>query len=464
MDILTRFQKDLKQNKMIVKSDRVLVAFSGGKDSVCLLFLLHACSKEFGFEIAACHVHHGIRGQEADEDLSFCKFFCKQRDIPFYSEIVDAPGFGKENGLGLEEAGRILRYRILEQIAEKEGFNKIATAHTASDQAETVLFHLVRGSGFYGMSGIPQQRGKLIRPLLAFYQDEILDFLDTLHLSFKEDSSNRDTLYSRNRLRGNVIPELKKINPSAEKALVRFANIANEQSELIKFSCNCWENENKIKATSGKVSLSAISELASKPEMSPVLYEIFSRMASKEKIVIDYQHFKSLSALLKQPETGKIIEISNGFVFQISSEELVFKKNEKKPAGIDYQVKLQIGANTLPIPETFIYISDKKQGKVENINKNLLIIHAAFDKIEGNLFARNRKDGDVVQIDAMTKKVKKLFQEAKIPQEVRDRIPIVCDDVGIVWIPYVGLSDRIRESDRDEFFTMTIQSSYLPEA
>ena len=462
MTLLSRFQKEIETNKLISKSDRILAAFSGGKDSVCLLFLLQSVRERFGFDLGACHVHHGIRGKEADEDLEFCKIFCEKYKIPFYSEMLDVPAFCKERSLGLEEGARQLRYEALDRFAASQNYNKIATAHSASDQAETVLLHLIRGSGFHGSCGIPSIRGNIIRPLLRFHENEIYDFLKSNNLPSRTDSTNKDTDFARNRMRSKIIPETEKINPSAEKALVRFSVIAKEQSDLVSFLCDRWETENEIDCSTGSVPLKPLCALASVPEMKPVFKEALSRMALKEKIVIDFQHFKMLCSLLNQPTEGKIIEISNGFSFAVEKESLIFRKNEPMESHIDYQVNLSVGENKIPVGNTVLVLSDKRGGKVVNVNKKLLIIHLASDKIEGDLFARNRKEGDAICVDGMTKSIKKLFQEAKVPARLRKDLPIVCDRSGIVWIPYVGLCDRVRKSDDDQIITLSLRSDYFP--
>ncbi len=461
MDFEKRFLAHLQKSRLIETNDRILVAFSGGKDSLCLLALLQYFSKEMDFSVGACHIHHGIRGKEADEDLLFCEDFCKKQNIPFFKKKVDVPAFAAKEGVGLEEGARILRYRALEETANKEGYHKIATAHTASDQAETVLFRMIRGSGFSGAKGMLSARGNLIRPLLPFYTEEIVSFLDENKLLFKVDSTNCDILFSRNRIRKNILSEMKKINPSVESALVRFGTLSLWQDEMTRELCDLWEKKEGIFPESGKIPLSSIRPLIKKQSGYPLLYEIFSRMAKKEKIVIDFERFAALLKLINQENEGKLIEICNGFCFLIEKDQLVFFKNDKKPCRILYQVKLHFGENFLKEANAHLTISDKRSGKVENINKNLLIIHAAFDKIEGSLFARNLQPGDKVSIGKMTRSVKKLLGEAGIGAKDRPYVPLICDDKGIVWIPFVGLCDRVRESDTDEIFTMTLKSEAL---
>ncbi|MBR5295763.1 MAG: tRNA lysidine(34) synthetase TilS, partial [Clostridia bacterium] len=461
MSLSQKFSEHVQKKKLIEKNDRILVAFSGGKDSLCLLSLLKQISEKFNFSVGACHVHHNIRGKEADLDLDFCKKICSEQNIPFFEMHVDVPSFAKEKGLGLEEGARILRYDALESVADKENYNKIATAHTASDQAETVLFRIIRGSGFSGTSGIPSKRDRIIRPLLPFFTEEILCFLEENALPFKEDSTNSDILYSRNRIRKEIIPQLKQINPSAEDALVRFSFLSAWQEEMIQDICDCLEEKENISPESQKVPLSSLLPLAAKTSGYPLLYEILSRMAKNEKIVIDFERFTALIGLINCANEGKIIEISNGYCFTVEKQNLIFFKNDEKISGIEYEKKLTLGENDLSPLRALLTLSDKRRGKVENINKKLLIIHAAFDKIEGDLFARNLRYGDKIAIGQMTRSVKKLLGEAGISAKDRSNVPMICDAKGIIWIPFVGLCDRVRHSETDEIFTLTLHSKDL---
>ncbi len=461
MDLIQTFKEIQDEKNLIQKNDRILVAFSGGKDSLCLLFLLHKLKEHFGIEIAACHIHHMIRGEEADRDAVFCENFCKELQIDFFLEKADVPGFCREQKLGLEEGARLMRYRLLDEIASKNSFHKIATAHTAADQAETVLFRLVRGSGAIGTAGIPEERGRIIRPLLEFSTEEILRFLSENSLSFIKDSTNDDILYARNRIRNRILPEIKEINPKAEDALVRFAKLSGLQQKLVEKLADQWEKENRISSSDPKLPLSALKKLAEDEADFPILYEVLSRKAKNEKIVIDFERFTALCSLLFHPKEGKIIEIQNGFSFSIRSDFLIFEKNETEPDRILYQVGIHEGKNSIPPLGLEFHLSDKTRGKVENINKKLLKIQAASDRIEGELFVRNWNDGDTIRINQMTKSIKKLFQEAGIPKEYRHRIPLCCDEKGIVWIPFVGLCDRLRDPEAQEVVTFSLSGDYL---
>jgi tRNA(Ile)-lysidine synthase len=461
MNLISSFQQNCKEKKLIQKNDRILVAFSGGKDSLCLLSLLHRLKNEFGIEVAACHVHHKIRSFEADRDADFCAEYCKKMEIPFLLEIADVPSFCKKEKFGLEEGARLLRYALLEQAAKKIACNKIATAHTLSDQAETVLFRLVRGSGTLGASGIPERRGAIIRPLLPFSSEEILDYLEKEGLLFIEDSSNSDILFTRNRIRNQILPELKKINPKAEKALDRFAAMARWSQKMAESAADQWQKEHSADSLSNALPLMPLKKLAQNEADFPLLYELLSRMAKKEKIVIDFERFLALTSLLFEPIEGKIIEIQNGFCFRVSSNFLHFEKNDCEYKSILYQVKIQPGNNPIPACGANFFLSDKRRGKVENVNKKLLKILAASDRIEGDLFVRNWKSGDTIRLNQMTKSVKKLFQEAGIPKEYRHRIPLCCDEKGILWIPFIGLCDRARDPEALEVVTFSLSGDCL---
>ena len=198
---------------MLPRGSKVLCAVSGGADSICLLHLLHSLSAEGGFQVAAAHYHHGMRGEAADADAAFVEHFCKERNIPCVVERGDVYGEAARRGLGVEETGRELRYEFLRRTAEQLGCDRIATAHNADDNLETLLLHLTRGAGLHGLAGIPPRRGDLVRPLLTTPRADIEAYLEEHHLAHVEDCTNTDERYARNRLRRQVIPVLRELNP-----------------------------------------------------------------------------------------------------------------------------------------------------------------------------------------------------------------------------------------------------------
>lgn len=214
------------------KGGVILCAVSGGRDSVCLLHYLHAISAQCGFSVAAGHYNHHMR-PTAQRDEDFVRNLCAELNVPFYTDGSDVCAAAKERRLGVEETGRQLRYAFLEQLADRIGAAKIATAHHREDQAETVLLQLLRGTGPEGLGGIPPVRGRLIRPLLQTSRQEIEDYLDAHGLSHVEDETNESLAFARNRLRKTVMPELEKIHPALRQNIARTAQIVRKENAYL---------------------------------------------------------------------------------------------------------------------------------------------------------------------------------------------------------------------------------------
>ena len=456
MDLSQRFYDFLKTENMIAPGERVLMALSGGKDSVCLAHLLVKFREKHSFSLAACHIHHGIRGEEADRDALFCKSFCEKLSIPLFIEYCDVPDFCKENKVGLEEGARMERYRLLSEVARREGFHKIATAHSASDQAETILFRLIRGTGFSGAKGILPQRENIIRPLLSFSSGEIEAFLKSHQIPFTQDSSNSDTIYSRNLIRKEIFPLMEKINPRAEDALNRFGEMSAWHNKMLEKLWKKTESENRFLADEGFIPLKVAVALAQSEADFPILFYGLTKLAKKHNISIDFVHFKAILSLLNYPKSGKIIEISNGFCFEILKDHLIFQKNESQALGIEYQIELCDGENPLPFSLGKIRLCQTESGSAENINKKSLIIKLDFDKISGRLQARNLRPGDRILMYGMHKSIKKMLCDNGIPKEYRQKIPIVFDDEEIVWVPFLGLCDKVRNETPKKVATLSL--------
>ena len=219
----------IKRFSLLEKGDVVTVALSGGADSVSLLYALLAVSDELGITVNAAHLNHSIRGEEAERDQQFVTNLCKKLKVELFCEKRDVPAFAKENGLSLELAARKVRYEFLEGVAQ----GKVATAHTASDNLETMIFNLARGTSLKGLSGIPVKRGIYIRPLILCTRQNVEDYCKENEISFVTDSTNLSDDYSRNKIRHNVIPVLKEINCAAEESALRTSfGIAEDISYL----------------------------------------------------------------------------------------------------------------------------------------------------------------------------------------------------------------------------------------
>ncbi len=228
--LMLEIKRYIGANQLICPGDGVVVGLSGGPDSVFLLYALHTLQARLGFTLRAVHVHHGIRGAEADRDEAFSAELCAKLTVPFQAVHVAAPEYAAQHGLSLEEAARILRYEALETARQQMGTPSawIAVAHHLDDQAETVLHNLVRGAGLRGLAGMENRRNHVIRPLLSIKREDILKWLEQNNIPYVTDSTNADPHYTRNRIRSTVLPELRAINPEASAHIAHSAALLRE--------------------------------------------------------------------------------------------------------------------------------------------------------------------------------------------------------------------------------------------
>jgi len=219
----------IADEKLIQRNDKILIGFSGGADSVFLLSFLKKFQKKFNLSLIAVHLNHNLRGEEADEDESFCRKFCADLNIPIIIKKKNVKSFAKKNKLSLEEAGREIRYKLFSDVAKKENCTKIATAHHQSDNTETVLLNLIKGCSLNGAAGIPAFRQNIIRPLLGITKDEIVSYLKNKKILFRIDSSNEQNDFQRNYLRNKIVKNLKEeINPKLDEKIFNFSSTVIE--------------------------------------------------------------------------------------------------------------------------------------------------------------------------------------------------------------------------------------------
>ena len=287
----------LQKEGVLAKKAGLLVALSGGADSVLLTLALRALSGVHGFLLEAVHVNHGIRGEDAMADESFCAAFCKENGISMHLVREDVPALAKANGMGIEEAAREVRYRAFDRLLlENPRLCYVAVAHNATDNVETVLFHMARGCGLSGVCGIPEKRDRILRPLLAVDKATVLEVLSEQQIAYMEDKTNRDTVYRRNLIRHAVLPHLRQINPSLEERVSTMCAHLREDLSFIEQSAQAWYRQH---ADQSSVSLSAFSELP-KALARRVAVLLYTQAGGKE--MLESVH---TDALLSSLETGK---------------------------------------------------------------------------------------------------------------------------------------------------------------
>lgn len=422
----------------------VLVALSGGSDSSVLLFLLDEYRKKRNISLFAAHVNHMIRGDEALRDRDFCVALCKKLGVPLFVENVDVPALAKESGKGVEECARDVRYDFFDSLMRENGIQTLAVAHNADDNLETVIFNMLRGAGTKGLSGIPPKRrfscGTLVRPLIYAKKSEIVDFARANGIDFVTDSTNSDTDYTRNRIRGKIVPLMREISPSPEDAAARLSAALRADERFIE---KCADELMRRENIASNAPLSLLRTLD-----DALFFRVISGMCPSG---LEYTHINDIKELVESGKNGARLSLPGRMCAVIDSGRLAFlpedalaKKEAKKSFGYD----LYEGANKIPECNITINVTKSSQNS-EIIYKNF--IHAALPsaKIKGQLYVRSREDGDRYTFCGMTRKVKKLLSEKKIPVSLRDLIPVVCDDEGILWIPGFPPRERPEKNDAD---------------
>lgn len=420
----------IKRYNMLENCDRIVVGLSGGADSVCLLSVLNSLKAEYGFSLVAAHINHGIRGAEAQRDEESCKKLCESLDVPLEILHADIPTLSKQQGIGEEECGRIVRYDFFRSLAGERG--KIATAHNLNDNAETLLLNLVRGAGSKGACGIPPVRDNIIRPLIETDRKSIEKYCEENELQYVTDSTNLECEYSRNKIRIKVLPTLCEINQNAVGALSGFASRMREQEAFLESVVNekysqCVKNSELYEAE-----FSALDIFLKKRIAGRFLSEL-SHGEVEAKHIDDFLRFVGSGKALVTASATEIV----------SRDGKIFKKPEQaEQFSVDFS--LDDKAVNLPFCEISIEKYDIKD--LQNLNKDILDNLIDCDKISNTLILRSRKDGDKFTFSKrrVTKTVKKLFNEDKIPPEVRNRMVILDSDGEVVWLSGYGTNKKFR--------------------
>ncbi len=413
----------MQTNRILMRDEKILVALSGGPDSVFLLHFYAEIAREYGLHIEAFHLNHMIR-TSAGRDESFALSLCKELGIVCYVYRSDVRAISKHQGISLEEAGREERYRIMSELVKRHKFDKVATAHQMDDNAETVLMHLTRGTGLKGLAGIPVRRGELIRPLLCVSRQELMTHIDANHWDYCIDETNAEETYFRNRIRAEMMPFFTQENPSFARAVLQTAEIT---AEADRFFTSCAEQIALHKCESNVNA--RYKEIAA---LAPIVQVyVFLRMMCALKgnaKNFSYTQSKKLSALIAdQQNTVWSCDVS-GAVFRRQYEALICEL--ETPSGkmvfFEYPVSSE---GIFLFPELKCTIEIKPAKKMQKNANNRYIKLIDYDKIKHNLYVRNKKEGDFFYPLGMDgkKSIKKYLIDKKIERFRRDRILLLCD-------------------------------------
>ena len=438
----------MKQHNMLVPGEHILIGFSGGADSVCLFYILQALAKEYKLKLTAVHVEHGIRGQEALEDAEFVEELCIKEGIDCYVEHVSIPTIVKETGLSEEEAGRKVRYECFDQIAKQVGADKIAVAHHKNDVAETMLFHLCRGTGLAGLCALSPVRGKLIRPLLAVDREEIESFLRNENITYRTDRTNEETEYTRNYLRKEVLPLLLRINPKAVEHMAQ----ASMLLEGVKDVVGGVVQEASVKYVEKQdESIFVKKDLFAREceyTVTGVLHNVIEELAGSKKD-IHYKHVNSV-AQLRDMQVGKKINLPYHLVAEKEYDGVRILKDVtevvKEDASEEMEIILNIPGQTMLWDGRSVHtrvFSAKDVKDIKNFPDNAYTKWFDYDIIDEYISMRYRRSGDYMVIDAAggTKKMKDLFINEKIPQKERDRVLLFLNGQQVLWAENVRMGE-----------------------
>jgi tRNA(Ile)-lysidine synthase len=443
---------------MFDENDKVIVAVSGGPDSICLLHILYVLHKKLNIALVAAHVNHCLRGSEADEDESYVRNFCRNLGIGFRSLKIDINNVAREKNISCESAGREERYKFFKKLKSELGAQKIAIAHNANDQAETILMRVIRGTGLDGLTGIrPVRDDVFVRPLIHTTRAEIERYCDKNGLQPRIDKTNFQNVFSRNKIRLELIPYIRKnFNENIIEVLNRFSDtikIDNDYLEYIsreKFKKYC-----DIKPE--KVIISKEAFLEQKAILTRIIRFSLRSVAGSLK---DFERIHIFNVIkIQKHHTGKELMLPNNILAVNSYGNMIIRKNSIKTSmSCLKQYKLKIGCNCISDVNSKIYLNLTNKRSYLHSGQNKFIQYFDYDKIQGDIILRNRKKGDRIIPLGMTgnKKLKNLFIDLKIPREERDNVPLICFGDKVGWVVGYRISELFKV-DRNSKIILAIE-------
>lgn len=439
---------------LLAPGNRIVAGISGGADSLCLLRMLCDMRKKMGIFVTAVHVHHGIRGREADEDLAYVRQLCSEWNVPLREFFVCIPELAKKLHLSEEEAGRQERYRIFEEVWNETGSDRIAVAHHMDDLAETVLMNMLRGSGVRGISGIPAKRGHIVRPLLCLRRGEIEAWLKERGIAWRTDSTNQEDAYFRNRVRNRLLPDLSM--QYNEKAVEHIAQLAREMRRVDDYFTDMANGLLKPGGAEGGLHFPVQTELENPVQMREAILDILSEdgvripavlLRSNPAVLAPYlvrcglerlgtglkdigrTHIDALLELSQKDGCG-ILSLPGGVLAHAEYGDIFLQKVSNRQRSPGFCLNMRI----------FLWDKNKKVPQSGCIN------WFDYGKIKETVQLRNRAAGDMICVErsGRYKKLKDYLIDQKIPARVRDRWPVFAVQNRILWIPGCRMGEDFR--------------------
>jgi tRNA(Ile)-lysidine synthase len=468
MDLIGKVEQGGASAGLFAAGDGMVVAVSGGPDSVALLHLLHTLSAKWHWRLTAAHVNHGFRGEESDREAEFVAELCRRLGIPLETGVVDAPAFIRETGRNSQDAARKLRYDFLLETARQAGASKVALAHHADDQAETVLMRVLRGTGPSGLAGIPASRRmknvELIRPLLRIYKEELIGYCAEAGLSYCFDSSNAKRTYTRNRVRLDALPFLQQFNPRLPEALNRLIQMMEAEDAYLLHETEKAFRRIAVSEGSGySFSRTAFAglHLALQRRLIKLILNYLSSGTESGDASGFVQTELIRSAALQEQPPNLTLDAGGGVVFRREYDRLFIAAGAPETDNSYYYI---VGAEDgdLFILEAGIKLQYRIAEGTGDLPVGLSNDTVVFDleKVRFPVAVRTRQEGDRIRIPGLngSKKVKDIYIDEKVPPRLRNQLPVVVDAEGqILWLPgYRRSVHSVVTEKTKRYFCMTI--------
>jgi len=447
----------IRRHSMLEHGDKVLVAVSGGPDSVALLHALRSVRDELGIGLHVAHLNHSFRGRESDLDAEYVRALAANLSLDCTVEKIDVPQIQRSLRLSPEEAARLVRYEFLERVAADVHADRIALAHTADDQVETVLLNVLRGAGLDGLAGMPPVRGRIIRPLIAIRRSEVENYVESAaaDLHPRVDITNLLPMYTRNRLRLELLPLLRReFNPEIDAAILRLAELAREDTAYLNMGSKEALSRVTISREEGAISLDPSGVLSCPLAIRRRLIREAVRAVRGELADIGFAHVEELLRLLGAGADFKY-ELPGGTFVERTRRGLAFLSSRPLELPIIYCYELSVPGKTR-VPEIEATIeAEVSLTPLEPVRPpESMEIVLDGGSIAGKLKVRNWQPGDRIRPLGLrgSKKVQDVFVDKKIPRAARHRVPLIVDDEKIVWVAGLALSELIKVTERTRRF------------
>jgi len=454
-DLLSQVKKTIEEYKMLSFNDVVVVGVSGGPDSIALLHILYSLKEQYGLTLCVVHLNHMLRGEEARKEAQFVADLAEKWCLDYRILERDIAKISKEKGLSTEEAGHKVRHEIFRQIGQEIGANKLALGHHADDRAETVLIHLLQGTGLEGLAAMPPKGDWIIRPLAKSFKKDIIKYCQVNNLEYFWDQSNEQPIFLRNKVRLNLLPYLKKeFNPQIIESLLRLEDIIVLENQYLDLESSKGFDKILIIREHGKIVLNKEKLFQEHLAIQRRVIRKAYNLLRPEEQGLSFGHVEDILNLARTKQGSKQLNLPQGIVLKsvYNRLELIDSRLRTEKETEFYSLQWDV-PGTIQLPDNQVLKASFTEAKPE-FAQGFWEVVLDGEKIVPPLIVRRRKPGDRIRPLGMagTKKVKDIFIERKIPKEIRDAVPVVCSGKDIVWLPGITINEGYKAGPNTKIF------------